>query len=42
MLAKFTSTKPGLITINDPMLVTKSNVSFWDDMEKLGFKISKK
>ena len=30
------------ITINDPMVVTKSYVSFWDDMEKLGFKISKK
>ena len=30
------------IIINDPMVVTKSYVNFWDHLEKLGFKISKK
>ena len=29
------------ITINDPMVVTKSYVSFWDHLKKLGFEISK-
>ena len=30
------------IIINDPMVVSKSYVSFWDHLEKLGFKILKK
>ena len=30
------------IIINDPMVVTKSYVSFWDHLKKLGFEISKK
>ena len=30
------------IKINDPMVVSKSYVSFWDHLEKLGFKILKK
>ena len=29
------------IKINDPLVVTKSYVSFWDHLEKLGFEISK-
>jgi len=29
------------IIINDPMVVTKSYINFWNDLEKLGFKISK-
>ena len=29
------------IRINNPQVVTKSYVKFWDDIEKLGFKISK-
>jgi len=29
------------IKINDPQVVSKSYVSFWDDIEKLGFEISK-
>ena len=29
------------IRINNPQVVTKSYVRFWDDIEKLGFKISK-
>ena len=29
------------IIINDPMVVTKSYNNFWNDLEKLGFKISK-
>ena len=29
------------IIINDPMVVTKSYVSFWDHLEELGFEISK-
>lgn len=29
------------IIINDPMVVTKSYVSFWDHLKKLGFEISK-
>ena len=29
------------IKINDPQVVSKSYVCFWDDLEKLGFKISK-
>ena len=29
------------IKINDPLVVTKSYVSFWDHLEKIGFKISK-
>jgi len=30
------------IIINDPMVVTKSYVSFWDHLKKLEFEISKK
>ncbi len=30
------------IKINDPMVVSKSYVSFWDHLEKIGFKILKK
>jgi 3-phosphoshikimate 1-carboxyvinyltransferase len=30
------------LIINDPMVVTKSYVSFWDHLEELGFEISKK
>ena len=30
------------IKINDPMVVSKSYVNFWDHLEKLGFKILKK
>jgi len=29
------------IRINNPQVVTKSYVRFWDDIENLGFKISK-
>ena len=29
------------IRINDPLVVSKSYVSFWDHLEKLGFKILK-
>ncbi len=29
------------IKINDPLVVTKSYVSFWDHLEKIGFEISK-
>tara|TARA_B100000989_G_C19230652_1_gene339744 strand:- start:14 stop:574 length:561 start_codon:yes stop_codon:yes gene_type:complete len=29
------------IRINDPQVVSKSYVKFWDDIEKLGFEISK-
>ena len=29
------------IIINDPMVVTKSYINFWNDLEKLGFKILK-
>ena len=30
------------ILIKDPMVVTKSYKNFWTDLEKLGFRISKK